>query len=291
MFPGEVLRQHGASGKAGSWRRAAVAQKADRLSESLRPLSRCAGGSTGESSASAGNFSKLFSRTRQAFQAACSQPRSSRRNEGRLEEPGTRHGGFFQKPNGTGCDEWGRPKRKGWSGGMEGGAGGETQFPITRPPSPARRAHHLKRKYELRQELRESAGHDSTPRGGTPLNLHSPPARPSPETLPRKGNFLCSPLPSRESRIPSGRTRRFESRPEAFAPTPWLWRPSAKQKGPWNPEAFLHQNHSIRLIRPFRGRRFRERRSLQSSLRRTRRRGRRRLRRPGPRFPHRSHRG
>ena len=48
MFPGEVLREHGASGKAGSWRLAAVARQADRLSESLRPLSRCAGCSKGE---------------------------------------------------------------------------------------------------------------------------------------------------------------------------------------------------------------------------------------------------
>ena len=48
MFSGEVLRQHGASGKAGSWRRAAVARQADRLSEDLLPLGRCAGYSKGE---------------------------------------------------------------------------------------------------------------------------------------------------------------------------------------------------------------------------------------------------
>ena len=142
MFPGEVLRKHGASSRAGSWRRAAVARKADRLSQVLLPLSRCAGCSKGESSAIAGNFPKHFSRTRSARHSACCQLRSARRKNGRLEEPGTRHGGFSQKPNGTGCDEWGRPERKGWSGGMEGGAGGETQFPITRPPSPVWKTHH-----------------------------------------------------------------------------------------------------------------------------------------------------
>ena len=48
LCPGEVLRQHGASGKAGSWRREAVTRKADPLPEALLPLGRCAGGPKGE---------------------------------------------------------------------------------------------------------------------------------------------------------------------------------------------------------------------------------------------------
>ena len=59
LFPGEVLRQHGASGKAGSWRRAAVARQADRLSEALLSLGRCAGDSTGERKAIGRRSSKL----------------------------------------------------------------------------------------------------------------------------------------------------------------------------------------------------------------------------------------
>ena len=94
MFPGEVLRQHGTSGKVGSWRRAAVARQADRLSKGLLLRGRCAGGSKGESSASAGDFSKLFPRTRIARHSVTSQPSSFRRTAGRLEESGTRHGGF-----------------------------------------------------------------------------------------------------------------------------------------------------------------------------------------------------
>ena len=35
------------------------------------------------------------------------------------------------------------------------------------------------------------------PRGGSPLDFQLPPARPSPFTLPRKGNFLREPLPRR----------------------------------------------------------------------------------------------
>jgi hypothetical protein len=48
-----------------------------------------------------------------------------------------------------------RELRKGWSGGMEGGAGGETQFPITRPPSPVWKTHLQTRKIDLRQARRE----------------------------------------------------------------------------------------------------------------------------------------
>ena len=53
--------------------------------------------------------------------------------------------------------------RKGCSGGMEGGAGGGTPFPITRPPSPVRRTHLQTRKIDFRQARREPAGHDSRP--------------------------------------------------------------------------------------------------------------------------------
>ena len=50
--------------------------------------------------------------------------------------------------------------RKGWSGGMEGGAGGGTPFPITRPPSPVRRTHHLKREYELTRSRPRASRHN-----------------------------------------------------------------------------------------------------------------------------------
>ena len=75
-------------------------------SAAVLPHGRCAGCAKGESSASAGAFPKLFSRKRIARHFVASQLSSFRRNAGRLEEPGTRHGGFSQKPNGAGCDEW-----------------------------------------------------------------------------------------------------------------------------------------------------------------------------------------
>ena len=165
MFPGEVLRKHGASSRAGSWRRAAVARKADRLSQVLLPLSRCAGCSKGESSAIAGNFPKHFSRTRSARHSACCQLRSARRKNGRLEEPGTRHGGFSQKPNVTGCDEW-RPRASGVAGGgWKGVLRGAAAPSSTRLP--------LSGRLTTRKVRLTSGKHSGSP-GGSTLRLWRP---------------------------------------------------------------------------------------------------------------------
>ena len=66
LFPGGVLREHGASGKAGSWRRAAVARQADRQSEALLSLGRCAGDSKGERKARGRRNSKAGNATPEA---------------------------------------------------------------------------------------------------------------------------------------------------------------------------------------------------------------------------------
>ncbi len=58
----------------------------------------------------------------------------------------------------------------------------------------------------IRRKGREPSRHDPTPRGCNPLNLRSPPARPLPCPLPRKGNFLCHQLSRRgvEAAPPAG---------------------------------------------------------------------------------------
>ena len=133
----------------------------------------------------AGNFLKLFP----GHVLLCKPrrvPASIPKEDGRLSEDTAK-----AKPK-PWLEEWMREPRKGCSGGMEGGAGGETQFPITRPPSPVRRTHHLKRKYELRQARRERSG--PTPAAGR----HSPQSQLATSAAfalhsPSKGQF---PLPA-----------------------------------------------------------------------------------------------
>ena len=100
-----------------------------------------------EAAFSAGYFPKLFPRNR-----AIQRTRGASVREGKTQlsglvrvvhvirgmamPEGTDPHGFSQKPGGVGNTARSDTPRKGCSGGMEGGAGGETQFPITHPPSP-----------------------------------------------------------------------------------------------------------------------------------------------------------
>ena len=109
-------------------------------------------------------------------------------------------------------------KRKGCSGGMEGGAGGETQFPITRPPSPVRRTHLQTRKIDLRQALRELAGHDS--KALAAFRLSPAPAASAAFALhaPSKGQFPSRSTPSLEAQLSRfGRASHFEPRIRLWA--------------------------------------------------------------------------
>ena len=100
-----------------------------------------------EASFSAGNFPKLFHRNRAAQRTRGVSVREGKTQlsglvrvahvmRGMAMPEGTDPHGFSQKPGGVGNTARRDTPRKGCSGGMEGGAGGETQFPITHPPSP-----------------------------------------------------------------------------------------------------------------------------------------------------------
>jgi len=95
----------------------------------------------------AGNFPKLFPRKREAQRTRGESVREGKTQLSGLVRvahairvmampEGTDPHGFSQKPGGVGNTARRDTPRKGCSGGMEGGAGGETQFPITHPPSP-----------------------------------------------------------------------------------------------------------------------------------------------------------
>ena len=87
--------------------------------------------------------------------------------------------------------------RRGCSGGMEGGAGGGTPFPITRPPSPVRRTHHLKRKSERTQSTPGASAPRHKGSGGLPYPQLPPQARPSPSALPLQGLLPSKSAPAR----------------------------------------------------------------------------------------------
>ena len=95
----------------------------------------------------AGNFPKHFPRRREAQRTRGESVREGKTQlsglvrmahvmRGMAMPEGTDPHGFSQKPGGVGNTARRDHLRKGCSGGMEGGAGGETQFPITHPPSP-----------------------------------------------------------------------------------------------------------------------------------------------------------
>ena len=120
----------------------------------------------------AGNFSKLFPRRREAQRTRRVSVREGKTQlfglvrvahviRGMAMPEGTDPHGFSQKPGGVGNTARRDHLRKGCSGGMEGGAGGETQFPITHPPSPVWKTHHLKSKADLRQARREPRRSDT----------------------------------------------------------------------------------------------------------------------------------
>jgi len=104
-------------------------------------------------------------------------------------------------------------ERKGCSGGMEGGAGGETQFPITHPPSPARRAQVEKKEARLLEAHRERR----VPTPPAPANL------PYSLTRLRKGDSLRKQAPARGMLLPSfGREGSFDTRAGSRAARPLL---------------------------------------------------------------------
>ena len=118
---------------------------------------------------------------------------------------GTDPHGFSQKPGGVGNTARGDHLRKGCSGGMEGGAGGETQFPITHPPSPVWKTQLQTRQIDFRQAGREFSKHDTPGSGGLPFpspaleraipfETHSQPAGHSPALW--QGNSRCLTLPA-----------------------------------------------------------------------------------------------
>ena len=137
-------------------RRAAVFRLASCMQKDLLPSGRCAGGSTGERPARAGDFSKLFPR-KQGFQRTRGVPvRMTHASRGVASRPEPRRRLFLKAERIRKAASWKT------SGVLRGDARGRRRGrrPIARPPCPVWKTHLQTRKIDFRQARREPVRSD-----------------------------------------------------------------------------------------------------------------------------------